>query len=145
MDNEQKTENGKILYISAYGNDENETIVYALNMPVSVSTFIGDDGSASIEFREKTERDNWRLVCQTGVIPDVEPPTRFSALKHEKGLEESVSKTVAGWITIFMRDGVFCTDSKKQTFVYNFDLRDIAERLQKNLEEVYQRYKEEYK
>lgn len=145
MDNEQRTGNGKILYISEYGNDENETIVHALDMPVSVTTFIGDDGSACIEFREKTELENWRLVCQTGVIPDVEPPVQFDRLKKEKGIEEAVSKTVAGWISIFMRDGEFCTDPEKLTFVHTFDLRDVAVRVQKNLEEVYQKYREEYK
>lgn len=143
---EDKTINdGKVLYISGYGEDSNETVVYALNMPVSVTVHIENNGSGIVEFREKTEKDNWKLVCQTGFIPDATPPVRMGDFDKDYNLEDNISKTVAGWITVFMRDGVFCTDSKKQTFVYSFDLRDIAERLQKNLEEVYQRYKEEYK
>lgn len=145
MDNEQKIENGKILYISGYGRSENETIVYALTMPVSVTTIIDDDGSAWVEFREKTEQDNWQVVCQTGVIPDVAPPARWNELKHEKDVENAISKTVAGWISIFMRDGVFCTDAQKLTFLSSFDLRDVAKRLQKDLEELYRKYQDEYK
>lgn len=144
MDNEQKIENGKILYISGYGRSENETIVYALTMPVSVTTIIDDDGSAWVEFREKTEQDNWQVVCQTGIIPDVAPPARWNELKHEKDVENAISKTVAGWISIFMRDGLFCTDGEKQTFVSFLDLRDIAERLRKNIDDVYNKYREKY-
>ena len=72
---EDKTINdGKVLYISGYGEDSNETVVYALNMPVSVTVHLENNGSGIVEFREKTEKDNWKLVCQTGFIPDATQP-----------------------------------------------------------------------
>lgn len=137
MDNEQITRYENILYISEYGNDENETIIHALTMPVSVTVYIDDNGKGCVEFREKTDQDNWRCVCQTGFIHNVEVPVQFKELKLQKNLEETVAKTVATWISIYIRNGIFCTDSKKQTFVSYLDLRDIASRIEKNLEDVY--------
>lgn len=106
-------------------------------MPVSVTVYIDDNGKGCVEFREKTDQDNWRCVCQTGFIPNVEVPVQFKELKSQKNLEETVAKTVAGWISIYMRDGTFCTNSNKLTFVSFLDLRDIASRIEKNLEDVY--------
>ena len=49
---EDKTINdGKVLYISGYGEDSNETVVYALNMPVSVTVYIDNNGSGIVEFK----------------------------------------------------------------------------------------------
>ena len=64
--------------------------------------------------------------------------------EKDYSLEDNIGKTVAGWISIYMRDGVFCTDSKKLTFVSYLDLRDIAARVEKNLEDVYNKYRETY-
>lgn len=139
---EEKIKNaGKVLYMTGYSDDSNETVVYALDMPVSVAVHIEMDGSVLIQFRERQEHGHWRTVCQTGVVPDIAPPADFANLKNELDLDENIAKTVAGWVTIFMREGTFCTDSSKMTFVSFFDLRDIADRLQKNLEEVYEKYK----
>ncbi|MBQ8189298.1 MAG: hypothetical protein IJZ44_05930 [Lachnospiraceae bacterium] len=142
---EDKTINdGKVLYISGYGEDSNETVVYALNMPVSVTVYIDNNGSGIVEFKEKTEKDNWKHVCQTGFIPNATPPVRMIDFEKDYSLEDNIGKTVAGWISIYMRDGVFCTDSKKETFVSYLDLRDIAARVEKNLEDVYNKYRETY-
>lgn len=142
---EDKTINdGKVLYISGYGLDSNETVVYALNMPVSVTVCLENNGSGIVEFREKTEKDNWKLVCQTGFIPDATPPVRMNDFEKDYNLEDNIAKTVAEWISVYMRDGVFCTDSKKLTFVSCLDLRDIAARLEKNMEDVYNKYREAY-
>lgn len=137
---EEKIKNvGNVLYITGYGNDSNETTVYALTMPVNITAHIDIDGSALVQFKGKQDDGLWQTVCQTGVVPDVEPPSDFEKVKKE--LEEAVAKTVAGWITVYMRDGIFCTDKGKMTFSCQFDLRDVMVRLQKNLEEVYAKYK----
>lgn len=141
MEKSQSLETGKILYISEYGADSNETILHAVNMPVIIRVYLDKDGTVLLEFCEKTDGDGVRFVCQTNVVPSVAPPVRLRDLDYEISLEENIAKTVAGWIAIYMRDGVFCTDSNKETFVRSFDLRDIADRLQKNLEEVYEKYK----
>lgn len=106
-------------------------------MPVSVKVYIDYNGSGRIELREKIGPDNWKCVCQTGFISNVEVPVQFKELKSVMNLEETVAKTVAGWISIYMRDGTFCTNSNKLTFVSFLDLRDIASRIEKNLEDVY--------
>lgn len=144
MQKDDKITNNKVLYISGYGNDSNETVVYALTMPVCIIAHVDDDGTAAIEFWEKTGIDEEQLVCRTNIIPDVEPPADFAELKYKLDLDGNVAKTVAGWVSIFMREGIFCTDSCKETFVHFFDLRDIAARLEKNLEEVYEKYKKDY-
>ena len=113
-------------------------------MPVSVTVYIENNGSGIVEFREKTEKDNWKLVCQTGFIPDATPPVRMSDFEKDYNLEDNIAKTVAEWISVYMRDGVFCTDSKKPTFVSCLDLRDIAARLEKNMEDVYNKYRDKY-
>ena len=141
MDKEKKINDGKVLYISGYGDDENETVVYALNMPVSVTVYIDNNGSGIVEFREKTEKDNWQLVCQTGFIPGATPPVRMRDFEKDYNLEDNLAKTVAEWISIYMRDGVFCTDKKQLTFVSFLDLRDIRERLEKNMDDVYNKYR----
>ena len=143
MDKE-KTNNGKILYISGYGNDDNETALYALTMPVTVAAFIDHNGQGTIEFYEATESEVQLAVCQTGFIPNATPPSRMEEMSRDLCLEENISKTVAGWISIFMRDGIFCTDSEKLTFVSGLDLRDIAARLEKNMDDVYNKYRDKY-
>lgn len=144
MNNEKKNNDGKVLYISGYGEDSNESVVYALNMPVSVTVHLENNGSGIVEFREKTEKDNWKLICQTGFIPDATPPVRMSDFEKDYNLEENIAKTVAEWISVYMRTGMFCTDSKKLTFLSCFDLRDIAARLEKNMEDVYNKYRDIY-
>jgi len=145
MNEENKKNNGKVLYISGYGDDENETILHALTMPVTIAAFIHHNGHGTIEFYETAEDDGVDLpVCQTGFIPEATPPVRMTELVKDLFLEENISKTVAGWIAIYMRDGVFCTDSEKQTFVSNLDLRDIAERIERNLDNVYNKYRNKY-
>lgn len=135
---------GKTLYVSGYGDDENETVVYALNMPVTVRVTIEEDGVLVVAFYEYAP-DNSRFVCQTYVVPDVAPPTRLDMLVRDKSLDDTIARTVAGWVAVYMRDGVFCTDSRKETFVRNFDLRDVAERLADNMNDVYSKFWDEYK
>lgn len=145
MDNSQSSKTGKVLYISGFGTDSNETVLYAITFPVAIRTYLDKDGTVLLEFREKTETDGEKLVCQTNVVPSVSPPARLKDLDSDIWLEDNIAKTVAGWIAIYMRDGVFCTDSKKETFVRAFDLRDVAERLQNNLDDIYNKYRDEYK
>lgn len=145
MDNEKTINNGKILYLSGFGDDSNETVTYALSMPILVTTYIDDDGSGIIEFGEKMEKDNWRLVCQTGFIPDVVPPAPVKQLKQKYDLEDNISKNISGWISVFMREGIFYTDAKKGTSVNFLDLRDIAARVEKEVAEVYSQYQDEDK
>ena len=95
MDNKKTINNGKILYLSGFGDDSNETVTYALSMPILVTTYIDDDGSGIIEFGEKTEKDNWRLVCQTGFIPDVVPPAPVKQLKQKYDLEDNISQNIS--------------------------------------------------
>lgn len=137
--NQEIQSDGKVLYISGYGDNENETIVYALNMPVSIRATIEEDGNLHITFYEYTP-DKPKFVCHTYVVPDVIPPAELDKLVCDKSLDDAFAKTVGGWIAIYMRDGVFCTDSKKETFVRSFDLRDIAERLSCNLNDIYNKY-----
>ena len=145
MEKSQSLETGKILYISEYGADSNETILHAVNMPVIIAAYLDDDGTLDINLHEKTVTSGQRLVCRTTVVPSVPPPARLKDLERDKCLEDNIAKTVSGWISIFMRDGVFCTDSRKETFLQSLDLRDIAERLRHNLDDVYNRYRDEYK
>ena len=145
MDNSQSSETGKVLYISEYGEDSNETVLHAIALPVIIRVYLDKDGTVLLEFCEKTDGDGVRFVCQTNVVPSVAPPVRLRDLNYEISLEENIAKTVTGWIAIYMRDGVFCTDSKKETFVRAFDLRDVAERLQNNLDDIYNKYRDEYK
>ena len=133
-----------VLYMSGYGDDSMETVVYSLRMPVRVTAYVYEDGNAMVEFSEKCGGGQ-RVVCQTTVVPDVEPPHRLCQLVADKNLDDNIAKTVAGWIAIYMRDGVFCTDSCKGTFVHQLDLRDVAYRLQDNLNDVYNRFRVEYK
>ena len=145
MNNEKKNKDGKILYISGCGDDDNETVLYALTMPVTVAAFIDHNGQGSIEFYEAAKEDEVQLpVCQTRFIPNTTPPLRMNEMSKDLCLEKNISKTVASWISIFMRDGIFCTDSKVLSFVSHFDLRDIAERLGKNMEDVYNKYRDKY-
>lgn len=134
---------GKVLYLSGCGEYSNETVVYALNMPVSVTIYIDNNGGA-IEFREKTEKDNWRYVCGVRFSAGNGTLVRMTDFKKDYSLEDNMAKTVAGWVSIYMREGVFFTDSKKLTFVSQLDLRDIAARVEKNLEDVYEKYGEPY-
>ena len=143
MDKE-KINDGKILYISGYGDDENQTILYALTMPVTIQVFIDHNGEGTIEFYGKEKCEVELPTCQTGFIPNTTPPSRVLELEKDLHLEDNIAKTVASWISIFMRDGIFCTDSEKQTFVSFLDLRDIAARLEKNLEDIYNKYREAY-
>ena len=145
MDNSQSLETGKILYISEYGEDSNKTVLHAIALPVIIRVFLDKDGTVLLEFCEKTDGDSVRFVCQTNVVPSVAPPVRLRELSCEISLEENIAKTVAGWIAIYMRDGVFCTDSNKETFVRSFDLRDVAERLNNNLVDIYNKYRDQYK
>lgn len=143
MDTKKTPDSDKILYITGYGDDENETIVYALTMPVSVRATIEKDGSLHVSFYEYTP-DKPQFVCHTYAVPDATPPTKLDKLVCDKSLGENVAKTVAGWIATYMRDGVFCTDSKKETFLRMFDLRDVAERLAANMTDVYNKYRPDY-
>ena len=145
MEKSQSLETGKILYISEYGTDSNETILHAVNMPVTIAAYLDDDGTLDINLHEKTATSGQRLVCRTTVVPSVPPPAKLKDLERDKCLEDNIAKTVAGWIAIYMRDGVFCIDSKKETFVRIFDLRDVAERLQNNLDDIYNKYRDQYK
>lgn len=145
MDNSQSSETGKVLYISGFGTDSNETVLHAITLPVAIRTYLDKDGTVLLEFCEKTGVDGVRFVCQTNIVPSVAPPVRLRDLSYEINLEENIAKTVAGWIAIYMRGGVFCIDSKKETFVRIFDLRDVAERLQNNLDDIYNKYRDQYK
>ena len=144
MNKSEKEKDSQILYITGYGNDDNETVVYALNMPVNVRAEIEEDGTLNVAFYEYTP-DKSNFVCQTHVVPDAAPPTRLADLVRDKSLDEALARTVGGWIAVYMRDGVFCTDACAMTFMQSFDLRDIAERLEKNMNDVYNKYRDEYK
>ena len=66
-------------------------------------------------------------------------------LKQKYDLEDNISKNISGWISVFMREGIFYTDAKKGTSVNFLDLRDIAARVEKEVAEVYSQYQDEDK
>ena len=128
------------LYITEQGKEDNETIVRALKLPVSVIAHINENGTARVELRESLENDKSRFVCEFQATPTVKIPENLLLGAEEMKIEKVISIAVSGWIAIFLRDGVFCTDSKKETFVHSFDLRDVSKRLSKNLDEVYSKF-----
>ena len=125
------------LYIVEPGEADNEKIVRALKMPVSVKVHINEKGTACVELRECLENGKTRFACDFEAVPSVPIPENFKLQADELKFEDAISVAVSGWIAIFLRDGVFCTDKKTEHLVHTFDLRDVSKRLAANLDEIY--------
>ena len=134
---EEKQIHTPFLYIVEPGETDNETIVRALRLPVSVKVHINEKGTASVELRECLENGRTRFACDFEAAPSVSIPENFKLQADELKIEEAISVAVSGWIAIFLRDGVFCTDKKKEHLVHTFDLRDVSKRLSANLDRIY--------
>lgn len=137
---EEKQKQVPYLYITEQGKKDNETIVRALKLPVSVIVHINENGAACVELKESLENDKSKFVCEFQAMPTVKIPGNLLLVAEKMKIEKVISIAVSGWIAIFLRDGVFCTDSKKETFVHSFDLRDVSKRLSENLDDVYSKF-----
>ena len=128
------------LYIVEPGEADNEKIVRALKLPVSVKVHINEKGTACVELRECLENGKTRFACGFEAVPSVPIPENFKLRADELKFEDAISVAVSGWIAIFLRDGVFCTDKKTEHLVQTFDLRDVSKRLTANLDEIYHKF-----
>lgn len=137
---EEKTDKNQYLYITEEGVDDNESIVRALRLPVCVIANIDGKGVACIELRESQEPGKFRFATDFEVFPNSPVPQDINYLVDELQIEKAISIAVSEWITIYLRDGVFCTDSKKETLIRSFDLRDVSKRLSRKLDEIYTKY-----
>lgn len=134
---EEKNGQAQYLYISEPGETDNETIVRALKLPVSVTVNINDKGTAVVQLKESDENGKFRFACEFEATPSVKVSENMRLVIDEMELEKSISIAVSGWITIFLRDGIFYIDKKKEVFIHAFDLRDVSKRLSANLDDTY--------
>lgn len=141
---EEKKEQSPYLYITEAGVDDNETIVRALRLPVCVIANINSKGVACVELRETSDQGKFRFATDFEAFPSMPVPQDINRLVDEMEIEKNISIAVSGWISIFLRDGIFCTDKKNQTFISSFDLREVGKRVSQNLDDVYTKYYDKY-
>ena len=68
---EEKNGQAQYLYISEPGETDNETIVRALKLPVSVTVNINDKGTAVVQLKESDENGKFRFACEFEATPSV--------------------------------------------------------------------------